>query len=243
MTMKGELEVQAFAADFYEESRYQKEYSRYYHDWWNRKMVSLTSKRGKILDNGCGTGILLETLRDIGFIVGSDISHKMLKYAKARSNDLVLGDSQSLPFRDEHFDVVLGRSLLHHLPEPVRGIGEMARVLKKGGEMVVVDTNRSLLSALPRYLAKKGEHFSDEHKNMEADELIDAISRFFAIDRVLYFGYFAYPLGFPDMFDIGKYLPYPLIITKSLIMIDSFISKLPILKKQSWGIMIKAHKR
>ncbi len=238
MISKSELDVQNFASDFYEECRYQNKNSRFYHDWWNKKMYSLFSRKGRILDNGCGTGILFEMFHEEkDNIVGIDISYNMLKYSKIKTNKLIMGDSQHLPFQNECFDLIIGRSLLHHLPKPIEGVKEMARVLKRGGEIVVVDTNYSLLSALPRYLAKKGGHFSDEHKNMRTSQIVKMIGDFFKVDRIYYFGYLAYPMGFPDIIDVGKHFPCALM--KILIKLDSFISNIPIIRTQSWGIMIK----
>jgi ubiquinone/menaquinone biosynthesis C-methylase UbiE len=238
-----EIITQDFVSIFYEENRYSKKYSRCYHDWWNKKMLSFVSLKGRILDNGCGTGILFETISEkTKSIIGIDISYKMLDYAKQRTSNLILGDSQYLPFQDGSFDLVIGRSLLHHIPDPYLGLKEMARVLKRNGEIVIVDTNKSILSILPRYLANKGEHFSDDHKNMHINHLKKIISDYFNIEKVYYFGYLAYPIGFPDIFDIGKYIPYPTVFTKFLIKLDSVISNIPIIRTQSWGIMIKGTK-
>jgi ubiquinone/menaquinone biosynthesis C-methylase UbiE len=240
---KNEVDVQDFVADFHDQYRYRKDYSRYYYDYINNKMLSFVSVEGRILDNGCGTGILLETLGERGVVVGFDISFNMLKHARRGSDLIVLGDSQILPFQDGCFELVIGRSLLHHLPDPLKGVEEMARVLKTNGEMIVVDTNHSLLSAVPRHFAKKGKHFSDEHKNMRIKELTQIIEESFIVEHVYYFGYLAYPLSFPDIIDIGRYLPWPVKVTKLLTKLDSAISGLPIVRKQSWGVMIKGTKR
>jgi len=243
MSKKKEVDVQDFAADFHDQYRYRKDYSRYYYDYINNKMLSFVSVEGRILDNGCGTGILLERAGEKSFMVGIDISFNMLKHAKRETDMLVLGDSQLLPFQNGSFELVIGRSLLHHLPDPLKGVEEMARVLKTNGEMVVLDTKHSLLSAVPRHFAKKGKHFSDTHSNMRMKELTQIIRKFFIVDHVYYFGYLAYPLSFPDIIDIGKYLPCPVKVTKFLTWVDSAISRLPIVRKQSWGVMIKGRRR
>ncbi len=207
-------------------------------------MLSFVSCRGRILDNGCGTGILCEALLGKELeVVGVDISFKMLVYARKRMQRLVLGDSQRLPFADGAFDLIVGRSLLHHLHNPAHGVAEMARILRAGGEMLVVDTHRSLISAIPRLMANRGKHFSEDHKNMALLELVRIIGRHFIIDTIHCFGYLAYPIGFPDIIDIGKYLPFAVPMTKILIKIDELIAHIPLLKTQSWGVMIKATKR
>ena len=207
-------------------------------------MLSFVSMKGRILDNGCGTGILFEALScERRQIFGLDISQNMLRYAQKKAEKIVLGDSQELPFRERTFDLILCRSLLHHLPNSIKGIAEMARVLREGGEIILVETNRSVLSYIPRVIAKKGEHFSDDHQNMSSTKLVSLLQRFFRIDRVYHFGYFAYPIGFPDILDIGKYLPFPATITKIFIKIDEWIAKMPLIRTQSWGIMMKGTKK
>jgi len=243
MKERTEIDTQNYVSEFYEEQRYQLPYARLYHDWWTQRMLSFTSCQGRILDNGCGTGILFETLADKEVeVVGLDISHNMIKHAKSRCSKLVLGDSQRLPFADGTFDVVVGRSLLHHLPDPTQGVAEISRVLCGGGEMVVVDTHRSLISAVPRAIAKKGKHFSDDHMNMSLSDLTRIIGQYFQIDKIYYFGYLAYPIGFPDIIDIGKYIPSADHLTRLLIKVDEWISLIPWLRTQSWGVMIKSTK-
>jgi SAM-dependent methyltransferase len=217
MKQKSEIETQELASGYYEEKRYREDHSRYYHDWWTSKLLSLVDVRGRVLDNGCGTGILFQALPDAPCtLYGLDISRGMLTYARPRS-----------------------RRLVHHLPDPGRGIREIARILKPGGQVAVVDTNASLLSALPRRLARRSDHFSDDHKNMSARLLADMIREFFTVDAVYHFGYLAYPLGFPDILDIARFIPRPLEVTKMLTKLDALISTIPLLRTQSWGIMIK----
>lgn len=238
-----EVEVQDYVSDYYEEVRYKLPYSAMYHAWWSERMLSFLTQKGRILDNGCGVGNMLESLSDED-IVGLDISGKMLTKAKTRGSKLVCGNSLCLPFADCSFDIVLGRSLLHHLPDPARGIDEIYRVLKWGGEIVIADTNKSVFSTLPRKMLGKGKHFSDDHKNFSATELISILVRKFHIDNVHYFGYIAYPLiGFPDLVPVFKFVPFNTFVARQLITIDELISKIPVLNKQSWGIMIKASKK
>ena len=53
--------------------------------------------------------------------------------------DFVQGDAEKLPFSDNSFDIVISRLAFHHFPNPKRCFSEMARVLKTGGKMVVID--------------------------------------------------------------------------------------------------------
>lgn len=238
-----EISVQNNVAQDYVLKRYQKPYSRRYHLWWTDEMLNRVSTKGRILDNGCGVGHLFERISPQQ-IVGLDISGGMIRYAAQHSNQLVLGNSQEIPLRDSSFDVVVCRSLLHHLPEPEIGVREMHRVLRPGGEAVLVETNKSLLSFLPRMLSNQGDHFSQEHQNLSLSRLRRMLKPCFDVEDVYYFGYVAYPLlGFPDMLSIFRYVPFKRTAERILMLIDRFLSKIPLLRTQSWAILLKVTRK
>lgn len=234
-----EIAIQDRVAVEYEEIRYQDKYAKQYHDWWTEQMLAEVSTEGQILDNGCGVGNLFEKISG-DRIIGLDLSIEMLRHAAKRSNRLVLGNSQELPFKDDSFDLVFCRSLLHHLPQPELAVREMHRVLRPKGEIVLVDTNASLLSVLPRIIANRGEHFSEEHKNLNRQIIERILGPYFSIDKVSYFGYIAYPLlGFPDLVSIFKYVPFKPFSASVLMSLDKFLSRIPLVRTQSWGILMK----
>lgn len=240
-----EKKMQDKVSDFYEEIRYLKPLSKEWHKRNMEKMISLINAeklRGKILDNGCGIGILGDFLPQAD-LTGSDISPIMLAKAKNKIKKLALADSENLPFDNNYFEVVFTRSLLHHLPSPSQGVAECYRVLKPGGQIVFQDTLMSIFSYLPRKIANwQGEHFSETHKNFKRKEIIALVGEKFKIDKILFSGYLAYLLGFPDIFDIAKFIPAKKIFIPFLYWLDAIIEKIPLLKNQSWGIIILAHK-
>ena len=238
-----DIEVQDKVAIEYEQKRYQDPYSRKYHDWWTSKMLSCVKTDGRILDNGCGIGLLFNSIPDAN-IVGLDLSIEMLRKATKFGDKFVLGNSEQLPFKDNSFDMIFCRSLIHHLSDPDMAVKEMHRVLKPGGEVVMVETNRSILSSLPRKIANKGEHFSEEHKNLSKKVLVELFKPYFNVDQISYFGYIAYPIiGFPDLITIFKYFPFKPAMYSFLMSIDNILSKIPFLRTQSWAILIKATKK
>lgn len=97
------------------------------------------------LDLGCGTGemlklILLEDTHKE--LCGIDLSEKMLAVAKSKLPEqvkLILGDSESLPFSDNAFDVVYCNDSFHHYPAPQNVLREVYRVLKPGGTFLMGD--------------------------------------------------------------------------------------------------------
>ncbi len=238
-----EIAVQDRVAVEYEAKRYQDPHAARYHAWWTEQMLSAVSTDGRVLDNGCGVGLLGDRV-PAERLVGLDISSEMLVRASQSYDQLILGNSQELPLREASFDTVLARSLLHHLPKPELAVAEMQRVLRPGGEMVLVDTNASLISTIPRWIKYRGEHFSEEHQNLSRRRLTELLEPHFRIDTVRYFGYIAYPLvGFPDLVGVFRYVPMKSVATTTLMTIDNVLSKIPLIRSQGWAILIKGTRR
>jgi ubiquinone/menaquinone biosynthesis C-methylase UbiE len=104
----------------------------------------------RILDLGCGTGTLaiqVKRREPDAEVVGLDADPAMLSQAREKAEragvelTLTEGFSNELPFEDGSFDRVLSTLFFHHLdPEPKRQTArEIARVLRKGGELHVAD--------------------------------------------------------------------------------------------------------
>ncbi len=89
-------------------------------------------KCAKVLDAGCGEGVLIEELKKEGYnIVGID-----LNYA---SRDVIKGDITKLPFNDRAFDYILCMDVLEHLSfqDQKSALCEIRRVLKADGELLL----------------------------------------------------------------------------------------------------------
>lgn len=99
----------------------------------------------RVLDVGCGTGVLLDQLRqrEAGVrLMGIDATPGMLARARHRMGPhamLVEGSGDALPLADQSVDSVVSTSALHYIADMDRALGEMARVLVPGGQLVVVD--------------------------------------------------------------------------------------------------------
>jgi SAM-dependent methyltransferase len=92
------------------------------------------------LDVGCGSGALTETvlaLTEPASVVGVDTSEAFVAYAAGRVTDpraaFAVGDAQALDHPDASFDAVASSLVLNFLPDPGRGVAEMARVVRPGG--------------------------------------------------------------------------------------------------------------
>ena len=85
-------------------------------------------KGDKLLDVGCGTGIVGGYFKDRCDVLGIDNSKDMLKKASIKT---VLGSAEVLPFEDKNFDVVISLTTLQNFNDIEKAIKEMERVCKR----------------------------------------------------------------------------------------------------------------
>ncbi len=96
-------------------------------------------------DLGCGTGLLAEAIAPyVARVIAVDASSEMLAAARRRLHgaanvELQQGDLEALPLPDRLLDVAMLSLVVHHAPDPARALVEVARVLRKGGRVLVVD--------------------------------------------------------------------------------------------------------
>jgi phosphatidylethanolamine/phosphatidyl-N-methylethanolamine N-methyltransferase len=112
-----------------------------------RAAIIATNKiGGRVLEVGIGTGISLPQYAPHVRIFGTDISEAMLRKAKARVAELRLKnieglavmDAEKLEFPDDSFDVVMAQYVVTAVPNPEAALDEFARVLRPGGEMIIL---------------------------------------------------------------------------------------------------------
>ncbi len=98
-------------------------------------------KTNKVLDAGCGDGFYLFLLSQLFpslKLVGLDYEQRGLDSAKQKLKSkkikLIQGDlMKKLPFKDNHFDVIIMSEVIEHLPDDVKGLKEIRRILRPGG--------------------------------------------------------------------------------------------------------------
>ncbi|MFN8036737.1 MAG: methyltransferase domain-containing protein [Acidimicrobiia bacterium] len=88
----------------------------------------------RVLDFGAGTGAATAALAAAGaHVIAADLSPAMLAVRRSERPPAVAADLCALPFRRASFDVAAGAFVLSHLPDPARGLVEVAGVTRRGG--------------------------------------------------------------------------------------------------------------
>ena len=116
--------------------------------WVGRKELA-------ILDAGCGTGGLMERLSRFGQVVGVDYNDEAIRYARKRGLTIRKASLTKLPFKNNHFDLVICIDVIYHrgVGDDVAATREIRRVLKPGGILILrVPANKFLLSAHDRHV-------------------------------------------------------------------------------------------
>ncbi|PLV59059.1 class I SAM-dependent methyltransferase [Thermotoga sp. KOL6] len=127
------------------ESFFEKKYLSHF-----RKKLFEKLEGGKILEVGIGTGKNLPYYPDHVEIVGIDVSEGMLKICEEKLKSypekhvkLLRADVQNLPFEDESFDCVVSTFVFCTVPDPLKGLKELRRVLKTSGKVYFLEHMRS----------------------------------------------------------------------------------------------------
>jgi phosphatidylethanolamine/phosphatidyl-N-methylethanolamine N-methyltransferase len=117
---------------------------------------------GRVLEVGVGTGISLPLYAPDIHIFGTDISEAMLNKAKRRVGKqrlknvegLAVMDAEKLDFPDNSFDVVMAQYVVTAVPNPEAVLDELARVLRPGGELIIL-TRVSADAGMRRFIEQK----------------------------------------------------------------------------------------
>ncbi|AOW08363.1 bifunctional demethylmenaquinone methyltransferase/2-methoxy-6-polyprenyl-1,4-benzoquinol methylase UbiE [Flavobacterium gilvum] len=153
---------------------------------WRRKVLQLVAKTQpeNVLDIATGTGDLAILMTQTGAkkIIGLDISEGMLEIGKSKIEEkklsqtieMVLGDSENIPFEDNFFDAITVAFGVRNFEHLEKGLSEILRVLKPGGIFVVLET-----SVPEKTPYKQGYNFYSKN-------ILPLIGKLFSKDNVAY---------------------------------------------------------
>ena len=155
-------------ADIWDESIAEKDATKLEH-----MAKRLHIKSGSIvLDVGTGTGVFLPFLLRVvgrqGRIVALDFAERMLRKARAKGFDrgiaYLQADVGHIPARPQSFDAIVCYSSFPHFPDKPKALGELKRVIKKGGQLLICHTSsRAQINAIHRQVpAVKNDTLPDE---------------------------------------------------------------------------------
>lgn len=153
---------------------------------WRKKVVAIVEKNKpkQILDIATGTGDLAIMMAKLqpSKIIGLDISAGMLEVGKekvAKENlseiiELIVGDSEKMPFEDNTFDAITVSFGVRNFANLNKGLKEIYRVLKPGGVFVILET-----SVPTKFPYKQGYNF---HSKV----ILPLVGKLFSKDKVAY---------------------------------------------------------
>ena len=114
----------------------------------------LCHSKGIVLEVGLGTGNSFKDYPEGSHVIAIDASRGMLQQAKQKNNqqnadaEILVENVQNLSFEDERFDTIFSSLVFCAVADPVKGLREMRRVIKKNGALLMLEHVRSQNSFL-----------------------------------------------------------------------------------------------
>ena len=111
-------------------------------------VAAFPALRASVADLGCGSGVILSEIlmmKPLWTGYGLDISQEAVSYARRLAAhkqvneraEFDVGNVTHLPYPDESLNLIIASEIIEHMPEPEMVVGEIARVLKPGGQLIL----------------------------------------------------------------------------------------------------------
>ena len=128
------------------------------------KRILKIEKHHKMLDVGCGTGISTYFFEETCYVKGIDPCKELITQGKG---DLIQASAENIPFSENDFDIVISVTAIHNFQDIDRGIKEIKRVLKPGGQIAF-----SILKRSPKFnkIKKIIKEYFPEVKTLEEEK-------------------------------------------------------------------------
>ena len=131
------------------------------------KKFSTKKPKMRILDAGCGTGLLAHRLKQFGKVEAIDISTYAVKFAKKRNINAKIASVEKIPAKSNHFDAVVCLDVIYHqaVKNDLAALREIYRVLKPNGILIMrVPANKWLLRSIDKQVETRERYNINEIK-------------------------------------------------------------------------------
>lgn len=134
------------AATFDEESQHGIHTDAQHNRWLSLLREWTGNDAQRVLDVGCGTGVISLLLAELGHtVIGVDFASEMLDHARMKTREagypitFLQGDAETLPLPTNAVDLVTARHLVWTLPNPITALQEWHRVVEPGGQILLIE--------------------------------------------------------------------------------------------------------
>ena len=214
---------------------------------WREDRLRAIPTGSVVLDIGCGEGATSIELARLGFrVIGIDLSDTRVEIARERARregldvQFVQGDAERPDLPDESLDLVHCQSILHHLPDVPTALASYRRVLRPGGQLLVMEPGLlHPLAWIRRQFFPTAVHTPDEHPFVPR-RLIAAIDAEFEEVETLLSSLTT--LGVPVVEKVvGRRVAHGLLRMGEIA--DAALLRLPGMRELAWLISVHAVKR
>jgi len=146
----------------------------------------------KILDIGCGSGLMLNSLEGLGQTFGLDMSDDAIKFSKEIFNGEVKKGflPDQIPYPDNYFDLITALDVIEHIDEDIASLQSMRNLLSENGRAIIT---------VPAYmfLWSKFDEMNEHKRRYTLHELKDKLNQAdFTIEKISYYNTLLFPLVF-----------------------------------------------
>ncbi|MEP6900859.1 MAG: methyltransferase domain-containing protein [Actinomycetota bacterium] len=108
---------------------------------WREETLSFLPENAKILEIGAGTGANFKFYPTCQHAVASEISLKMLDFARRKTNsiELIQANAETLPFAENSFDAAFATLVFCSIPKPENAFAELQRIVKPNGKIILLE--------------------------------------------------------------------------------------------------------
>ena len=163
--------------------------------WWYKSerdillsLFRIYSKKGLLLNAGCGTGITSSFLKKQTNVINIDISERAIKYSLKRNNtNHIICDCSKLPFKDNIFDTIIADNVIEHIDNDFSVIIEFERTLKTEGTIILSVPTYNFLWTLHDTFAHHKRRYDKNMMNELVKQSNLRIARIFYWNFILFF--------------------------------------------------------